>query len=65
MESYIKAQPETGNRSSNLIIVTGPSRTADITQTLTLGVHGPGTLHIIMLVTYSCKHITFVYGISC
>ena len=49
MESYIKAQPETGNRSSNLIIVTGPSRTADITQTLTLGVHGPGTLHIIIV----------------
>ena len=49
MESYIKAQPEAGYRSSNLIIVTGPSRTADITQTLTLGVHGPGTLHIIIV----------------
>ena len=49
MASYINVQPDIGERSSNLNIVTGPSRTSDITQTLTLGVHGPGTLHIIII----------------
>lgn len=35
--------------SSNIIIISGPSRTADIAMELVRGMHGPRELHIILL----------------
>ncbi len=35
--------------SSNVVLITGPSRTGDIEQQLNLGVHGPKQLHVILV----------------
>ncbi|NOZ48641.1 MAG: hypothetical protein GXP37_01175 [Chloroflexi bacterium] len=48
------AVPGVGERarhSSNTVIITGPSRSADIAQTLTLGAHGPKRLHVLLIET--------------
>ena len=34
---------------SNITLISGPSRTADIEQSLTLGVHGPKELHVVIV----------------
>jgi L-lactate dehydrogenase complex protein LldG len=33
----------------NVMLVTGPSRSADIEQTLELGAHGPRRLHVVII----------------
>ena len=35
--------------SSNLTLISGPSRTGDIELTLTLGVHGPREIHVVLI----------------
>lgn len=41
--------PEDQFSTSCLTLITGPSRTGDIEQTLTIGVHGPRELHTIIV----------------
>ncbi len=40
--------PEVREASAG-VVITGPSRTADIEMTLTIGVHGPGELHVFLI----------------
>lgn len=37
------------DQTSNLTLISGPSRTADIELTLSLGIHGPPELHVVVL----------------
>jgi len=39
----------TGAMPRNVMLVTGPSRSADIEQTLELGAHGPRRLHVVLI----------------
>jgi L-lactate dehydrogenase complex protein LldG len=46
---FLRERPELVTRGSNLVCITGPSRTADIEHTLSRGVHGPGEVHVIIV----------------
>ena len=49
LAAFLSANPGVADVGSNVVAITGPSRTGDIEGTLVLGVHGPGDLHVIVI----------------
>jgi L-lactate dehydrogenase complex protein LldG len=48
-EAWDLLRREIGTMPRNVMLVTGPSRSADIEQTLELGAHGPRRLHVVLV----------------
>jgi L-lactate dehydrogenase complex protein LldG len=48
-EAWDLLRSEIGAMPRNVMLVTGPSRSADIEQALELGAHGPRRLHIVLI----------------
>ena len=49
LPELIAARPELVTRGANFVVITGPSRTADIEHVLARGVHGPRDVHVVFV----------------
>jgi L-lactate dehydrogenase complex protein LldG len=45
----LEVLPNPAEQTSSMVLITGPSRTADIEQILVRGVHGPGEIYAVIV----------------
>lgn len=50
LDELFSLLPNPAESTSSMVLITGPSRTADIEQILVRGVHGPGLLSVVVVV---------------
>jgi L-lactate utilization protein LutC len=49
LDELLSLLPNPAEQTSSMVLITGPSRTADIEQILVRGVHGPGEIHAVIV----------------
>ncbi len=49
LDELFSVIPKPAEATSSMVLITGPSRTADIEQILIRGVHGPGEIHVVVV----------------